>query len=163
MNRLFGLLAVGCACSCADIENALAQRRAADDASADGGTATDGGGEGAMLDGGICLNGFCWENPLPQGNRLNAVFGADAGDVWMVGEVGTVLRWTPSGWRSYQSAFPVTETLRSVWARGSDVWAVGTVDTVSAVNPTVMKPRHFDGGSWGEDVWPGPLFHAWYN
>ncbi len=36
--------------------------------------------------------GFCWENPRPQGNRLNDVAVLPTGEVWAVGEAGTVVR-----------------------------------------------------------------------
>jgi len=36
--------------------------------------------------------GFCWENPRPQGNRLNDVAVLPSGEVWAVGEAGTVVR-----------------------------------------------------------------------
>ena len=32
---------------------------------------------------------FCWQNPLPQGNPLHAVFGVDANNIWAVGDGGT--------------------------------------------------------------------------
>lgn len=36
--------------------------------------------------------GFCWKNPRPQGNRLNYVAVLPSGEVWAVGEAGTVVR-----------------------------------------------------------------------
>src|SRR4051794_23454355 len=37
--------------------------------------------------------GFCWENPLPQGNDLYRAWGSSAGNVWFVGKSGTILHW----------------------------------------------------------------------
>src|SRR5262245_30811663 len=62
---------------------------------------------------GICSeDGWCWENPWPQGNDLAGVFlGKD--EVWAVGGAGTILRSTSSGWR--RSSSRTTEGLRAVW------------------------------------------------
>ncbi len=35
--------------------------------------------------------GFCWENPLPQGNDLYRAWGRAKNDVWFVGDYGTLL------------------------------------------------------------------------
>jgi len=35
--------------------------------------------------------GFCWENPLPQGNDLYRAWGRAPNDVWFVGAYGTLL------------------------------------------------------------------------
>src|SRR5512134_2915119 len=45
--------------------------------------------------------GWCWQNPLPQGNPLFAVWGRTPSDVWAVGPIGTIIhfdgtRWAPS-------------------------------------------------------------------
>jgi hypothetical protein len=34
---------------------------------------------------------WCWENPIPQGNSLNATWGSSAGDVYAVGHSGAIL------------------------------------------------------------------------
>ncbi len=73
---------------------ARAVRAAALAAGVGGGT---GGGSG---DGGtaICRYGFCWENPLPQGNDLFTVTGSAAGDVWAGGEGATLIHWDGVAW-----------------------------------------------------------------
>ncbi len=41
---------------------------------------------------GICsADGWCWRNPLPQGNYLSAAWGTSANSVWVVGDFGTIL------------------------------------------------------------------------
>jgi hypothetical protein len=74
---------------------------------------------------GFCSSdGWCWRNPLPQGNWLNGVWGSGAGDVWTVGRFGTILHWDGSAWTSIPSGTPAT--LYGVWGSGAgDVWAVG--------------------------------------
>jgi hypothetical protein len=45
---------------------------------------------------GFCSSGkWCWENPLPQGNSLTAVWGSSANDVWAVGHSGAIIRYRP--------------------------------------------------------------------
>ena len=40
----------------------------------------------------VCsADNWCWRNPLPQGNNLNATWGSGASDVWAVGGGGTIL------------------------------------------------------------------------
>ncbi len=40
----------------------------------------------------ICSSGgWCWQNPLPQGNNLNAVWSADSNNSWAVGVAGTIV------------------------------------------------------------------------
>ena len=34
---------------------------------------------------------WCWQNPLPQGNQLNGIWGSDADNVWAVGQNGTIV------------------------------------------------------------------------
>src|SRR5579859_7156086 len=45
-------------------------------------------GDASGIDGGVlgCVGGWCWVNPLPQGNSLVAAWGAASNDVWAVGD-----------------------------------------------------------------------------
>jgi hypothetical protein len=109
-----------------------------------GGGGGGGGGDlGPLVGGsGLCLpSGFCWENPLPQGNALTAVWGASPSAVWAVGGRGNyVLRFDGAAWSAV--AIPVSTTLRSVHGRSADdVWAVG--DGSAGV--------HWNGSSWTSD------------
>src|SRR5690606_24297851 len=73
--------------------------------------------------GGVCSpDGWCWQNPLPQGNTLHDVHGA--GDsVTAVGDRGVVLRLEDGRWRGEASG--VDQTLRGVVDLGSVALAVG--------------------------------------
>jgi hypothetical protein len=78
-----------------------------------------------------------WQNPLPQGNTFNGIWGSRADDVWAVGNGGTILHWDGKSWTGVASGS--TAHLRAVWGSGStDVWAVGTGGTA----------LHWDGSSW---------------
>ena len=35
-------------------------------------------------------DGWCWENPLPHGHTMNALWGTSAQDIWAVGDAGIV-------------------------------------------------------------------------
>ncbi len=182
---VLALVILGSAFACDDIETALEQRRAMADGGMGGGGGVLGGGSGGgtagggstgggtaggptgggptgggggtpePTDGGLCLQGFCWENPLPQGNTLHAVWSNDdGGEVWVVGEKGMAFRWTARGWETFQDEFPRNEDLNSVWGAGNHLWVVGTRDT-DLGGPTAMNPMHFDGSRWNEESWSG--------
>lgn len=93
----------------------------------------------AMFSLGLCTpTGFCWENPLPQGNSLVDVFStADNQLTVAVGANGTVLMRDSHGWSQKDAG--TARTLRGVSGSGaSDVWTVGDGGAI----------RLFDGLSW---------------
>jgi hypothetical protein len=96
-----------------------------------------------------CRDGWCWENPLPQGNTLNAVW-ATGSERWAVGAVGTVLHYNGSFWKLAPS--PTRSALRAVVGRSaSDIWAAGDDGVI----------LHYDGGTWGvAHVDPNQSFRA---
>jgi hypothetical protein len=72
----------------------------------------------------LCNGELCWQQPLPQGNDLYAVFGLATDDVWMAGEAGTVLHW--NGIYTEYATTGTTQPLRAVWGTASsDLWAAG--------------------------------------
>ena len=78
-----------------------------------------------------------WQNPLPQGNTLNAVWGSSGSNVFAGGWNGTILHYDSSVWTAMTSG--TTECLRSIWGSSeSDVFAVGD-------NGMIL---HYDGNSW---------------
>src|SRR3989442_2140802 len=55
----------------------------------------------------VCSSdGWCWSNPLPQGNPLTSVWGSASTDVWAVGYGGTILHWDGSAWSGFPSGTP---------------------------------------------------------
>ncbi|HET6149310.1 MAG TPA: hypothetical protein VFH68_17365 [Polyangia bacterium] len=71
--------------------------------------------------------GWCWMNPLPQGQWLEAVWAAAPDDAWAVGYDGLALHW--DGHAFTRVPTPVTGTLRQIVGMGSrDVWAIGDAD-----------------------------------
>lgn len=92
----------------------------------------------------LCTRGFCWENPLPQGNTLFGAFAFGPRAVWAVGEAGTVLFW--NGEKSALIDVGTTADLRGVGGSSpSDLYVVGEQGTIV----------HFDGVSWQRETTPG--------
>jgi hypothetical protein len=111
-----------------------------------GATQTCGGGGVTNVCGGyaepttpVCTdNGWCWENPLPQGNTLRGAWSLPSGDNWVSGGGGAVLRWNGSQWTG-KAGLAGGATLRGIWAASNaDVWAVGDAGAIA----------HFDGNAW---------------
>lgn len=73
---------------------------------------------------------------------LNAVWGSGAGDVWAVGDRGTIRHWTTPDQKRWDIvSSPTGEDLEGIWGSAvNDVWAVGA-------NGTIL---HFDGSTWTE-------------
>src|SRR5438445_3430450 len=86
----------------------------------------------------VCSSdGWCWSNPLPQGNHLHSAWGSASNDVWAVGEGGTILHWDGTAWSA--SASGTGNLLYSVWGSASnDVWGVDDRGTI----------LHWDGTAW---------------
>jgi hypothetical protein len=81
--------------------------------------------------------GFCWENPLPQGNDINRAWARAANDIWFAGANGSILHW--DGIVLSRAVTPTTFGLNGVWALGAnEAWAVGDSGTV----------LHWDGSTW---------------
>lgn len=94
---------------------------------------------------GVCPNQrICWQNPLPQGNRLNAVHAIRAGDVWAVGDVGTVLHFKDGTWTQVPSQ--TTTDLNAVKASSAqDIWSVGMGGTILHITPPNTDLRTLPG------------------
>lgn len=88
-----------------------------------------------------CVVGFCWENPLPQGNRLNAVSVVAPDNAWAVGDNSTILRWNGDFWAPVPGGLPEPRRLRSVWTDpGGDVWVVGDQGTIQRWDGGAFQP-----------------------
>ncbi len=119
-----------------------------DGGAADRAPASDGGGRDVPPepDGGLAIgtpsfctsDGWCWENPLPQGIDLYDVFSLAPNDVWAVGEAGVMLHFDGRGWRDVDPGVPSGGWLQRIYGFAwNDVYAGGGNGVI-----------HFDGASW---------------
>jgi photosystem II stability/assembly factor-like uncharacterized protein len=88
----------------------------------------------------VSPDGWAWQNPLPQGNDLRAVWASsDTGDAIAVGDSGTVLHHEGGTWTWSSRTSHTRETLNGVWgSSATDVFAVGSGRII----------LHYDGGTW---------------
>ena len=97
-----------------------------------------------------CLAGWVSED-APSSADLYAVFGVDGGDVWAVGEGGTVLVRRDTTWTQLDSGVEVD--LRGVWGTGKEhVVVVGDACTALEFNGQIEPPE--DGGEMPPDLRP---------
>lgn len=93
---------------------------------------------------GACnASGWCWVNPLPQGNELHAIWGSGAADIWAVGVGGTIMHFDGHSWST--SLGTASRRWRAVWGAGpTDVWIAGEGGALA----------HFDGTTWRDAASP---------
>lgn len=108
----------------------------------------------------LCVGGWRWENPAPQGRDLTAVYSLSTTDAWAVGAAGAVLRFDGAAWRIVPSG--TRRDLRGVWARrADDVWIVGAGGTILHHDGASLRPVASGtdqdllavAGGGGADVW----------
>ena len=112
---------------------------------------TCGGGGTANVCGGrvekslpICsADGWCWDNPSPQGNDVQAAVSLPSGDNWVAGRGGTVLHFDGAQWSGATAIAPAD--FYAVYASSNgDVWAGG-------MNGTLV---HWNGSAWSNAASP---------
>lgn len=76
-----------------------------------------------------------WQNPLPQGNGLSALWGTSSGEFFAVGKRGSIIHYDGSKWSLLDPNN--TKDLNAVWGTSSqDVYAVGNYGTILHYNGT---------------------------
>jgi len=90
----------------------------------------------------LCLDGWCWEFPLPQGETIYAVSGTAPDDVWAVGTRGLVMHYDGTAWSREYVGRGWYHTVHAI-AR-DDVWIGGYFNSLA----------HFDGASWTVSALP---------
>ena len=84
---------------------------------------------------------WTWQNPAPQGNFLDATWGADTNHVWAVGGGGTILAWNGFNWVQQPSG--TTSSLFAVsGVDASHVWASGENGTILFFNGSSWVPQN---------------------
>jgi hypothetical protein len=72
--------------------------------------------------------GFCWENPKPVGNRLSDAVVVAPGELWAVGDAGTIVRRAGGSFSLVASG--TTRNLYGLAGTASDLYAVGEAGTI---------------------------------
>lgn len=104
--------------------------------------------------------GWCWENPLPQGNPLHGVWTTGPAAAAAVGARGTIAEYRLGAWAFHESG--TTRDLRGIWGSSrDDMWAVGDGGTIlrrqttgwSAVPSGATEDLRAVWGTGPSDVW----------
>jgi hypothetical protein len=125
-----------------------------------------------------CIDGWCYENPLPSGEDLLAVAGGGVRDVWAVGAHLHTQHWDGDSWTLHRApawtgpdGTVSLPTLNGVWvAPGGEAFAVGRLGAIyewtGGAWRAMRSPTDLDlKGIWGaaaDDVWAvgaGGIFH----
>lgn len=79
---------------------------------------------------------------------LEAIWGSSPGDLWAVGDKGTIRHYTAGSARWTIVASPTTQPLHAIWGTSAnDIWAVGDGGTI----------LHYDGKAWKTSTAAFPL------
>ncbi|MBK7859085.1 MAG: hypothetical protein IPJ65_10800 [Archangiaceae bacterium] len=103
---------------------------------------------GPTFTGGVCMGGWCYENPFPHALSINGIWGSGPNDVWYACSGNVVMHWDGAGWAVFTNAVPAARpfsTLSSVWSPGSGELWVATADKGPAV-------RSSSSGTWVPDL-----------
>ena len=140
--------------------------RASNDQSTEAGV-VDGGSSGpSSSEDQVCSEGgWCWSNPWPLGNALQAVWVFSPTDVWMGGDAGTIVHFDGARWTRTPHAG--SDTISAFWGSGpSDLWAAGALGALLHWNGTswssfsITSPVVSFAALWGSgpnDVWAAGL------
>ncbi len=94
----------------------------------------------------------------PSGTTQNlwGIWGADASNIWAVGNAGTILKWNGSTWTPQTSG--TSQPLFAVWGTDvNNVWVIGNAGTIlkwdgSTWSPQTSGTTKYMDGLWGTDV-----------
>ncbi|MCP3105026.1 hypothetical protein LZ198_39785 [Myxococcus sp. K15C18031901] len=112
----------------------------ASDGGADGGNPGDGGSDAGPLPtvtGACGQDGWCWDNPIPSGDSLQAVWNGGPSDVW-VASGNHALRWNGQTWGLRETGL-TGNPLRLSGNGREDVWLAGDSAELA----------RWDGQTWG--------------
>lgn len=98
----------------------------------------------------FCFNGFAWENPLPHGADLSAVWGPAPNDVWAGGAAGMLMHWDGTRWTSHQGEIGMQPLVAS--RLGWITSMVGSPGGVWLAGYDIQPHWLDDGGAWVPSV-----------
>lgn len=122
------------------------------------------GGTGVTGQCGVPVAGqWSWQWPLPTGESLNAVHAVSRNDAWVVGDMGTILRWNGTKLVPYPSG--TKEQFTEVFATGAnDIWAVGAHGTLARFQGSgwaLVTDAGFDPKTTLASVWGSSASDVW--
>lgn len=111
----------------------------------------------AIVQGAACSGGegkgWCWQRPLPVGNRINDLHFVDARLGWAVGEAGQVLKTVDGGLNWQAQWVPSDANLTQVrFANAMSGWALGAGSTILRTDDggaTWVAQAAFPPNGWG--------------
>ena len=105
-----------------------------------------------LFAGQVCAEELEWQNPLPQGNSLNAVLSLSSNDVYAVGNNGTIMHYDGNIWERMPSG--TTNNLGSIWGiTSNNLFAVGNNGTIIHFNGSTWSPLSSETTSNLTQVW----------
>ena len=114
---------------------------------------------------GMCSDGWCWVQPLPQGVSYAAAWGASASDVWAVTDLGTMLHFDGTAWTRYgnENEFGGIAAHPTMVGRGAnDIWlAHGGLFHWNGTAWTQQIAQAWPLGFVGTSVWTGGGTDEW--
>lgn len=132
------------------------------DAGTDAGPAADAGS--GTCDAGpqvpICSSdNWCWENPNPQGNTLNAIAGFSDQDVWAVGSYGALMHYSCGTWRAIPSG--TTADLNAIYlSPPNDIYAGGSQGLMHG-NGGPLSVVNSINGNYIQSMWANGSTDFW--
>ena len=112
-------------------------------------------------------DGWIWQNPKPQGNRLNDVFSINENTVVAVGEFGTIIRSIDQGknWESKSMIGGHEYNFKSVYfTNSSQGWVVGDTEVSDRGDRRISIFNTTNGGeAWEEQYFENGHFRGHLN
>jgi len=107
---------------------------------------------------GLCTTeGWCWTNPLPQGDAYFAIFAGSASDVWFTAT-------SVGHWNGSQLSFPPTVPKGVAWLVGSsanDLWGVDAYGGITRYDGRAWTPGVSAPMTFVQDVYFGGPNDLW--
>ena len=77
--------------------------------------------------------GWIWQDPLPQGADLKALWGSKSDDIWAGGDGGILLHWDGRTWTSFRTT--EQSDINAIWGNGTGaVWAIDNSGNIHRTN-----------------------------
>ena len=112
----------------------------------------------------VCsTEGWCWDNPRPQGATLNAASDGNASDLWVAGASGTALHFDGTSWQGWTTLLPNHENIVSVHrTSATDVWLLGSNGSLLHYNGSAFTTvSHLLSGQSTTSVWAASASDYW--